>query len=212
MPDFSLELSHGRHTGTLIAGIDEVGRGPLAGPVVAAAVIWPDDANPACERLWQMIDDSKKLTATKRAALADVIREHAICGIGEANVTEIDNLNILQASWLAMQRAVDQLSVAPAFCLVDGNYIAKTFTLPARAIVKGDSLSLSIAAASIIAKVHRDNMMAELAETYPQFGWARNAGYGTAQHMAALVAHGPTPYHRMSFAPVRAAAERTKAA
>jgi ribonuclease HII len=185
----------------LVAGVDEAGRGPLAGSVVAAAVIL-DDLHPIAG-----LADSKKLTALKRAKLYDEIRAKALCvGVGEASVDEIDRLNILQATMLAMQRAVANLRLKPAMVLVDGNRIPKLDML-AEAIVQGDAKVQAISAASIIAKVTRDRQCEALHEAYPQYGFDGHKGYGTAVHMAALKAHGATPAHRKSFAPVRMAIE-----
>lgn len=181
----------------LTAGVDEAGRGPLAGCVVAAAVIL-DDANPI-----KGLTDSKKLTALKRDELYDEIRAKALCvGVGEASVDEIDSLNILQATMLAMQRAVANLRLKPSMVLVDGNRIPKLDIL-AEAIVQGDAKVKAISAASIIAKVTRDRQCQALHAAYPQYGFDSHKGYGTAVHMAALKAHGATPEHRKSFAPVR---------
>ena len=202
MPSFLHEDKMGRTKGVLIAGIDEVGRGPLAGPVIAAAVIWPCATDHTA--LWQRIDDSKKLTAAKREILSEEIKATALWAIGEASVAEIDAINILNATFLAMRRALAALSVQPTHALIDGNRVPRDFPVAATAIVKGDSHSLSIAAASIVAKVHRDRLMAELAHAHPHYGWERNAGYGTATHMAGLAAHGATPHHRASFAPIAA--------
>jgi ribonuclease HII len=183
----------------LIAGVDEAGRGPLAGCVVAAAVIL-DELNPI-----KGLADSKKLTALKRAKLYDEIRAKALCvGVGEASVDEIDRLNILQATMLAMQRAVANLRLKPSLVLVDGNRIPKLDML-AEAIVQGDAKVQAISAASIIAKVTRDRQCDTLHAAYPQYGFDGHKGYGTAVHMAALKAHGATPAHRKSFAPVREA-------
>ncbi len=196
MPDFLLELSRGLEP---IAGIDEAGRGPLAGPIVAAAVVL-DRA-----RLPRGIDDSKKLKPSVRERIAAELGGCAAIGLGQATVEEIDQLNILKATMLAMRRALDDLSLAlgrvPALALVDGNRLPE---LPCRAeaVVRGDGKSFSIAAASIVAKVARDRMMADLARDHPQYGWDRNAGYGTAEHLKALTLHGPTPHHRITFAPV----------
>ena len=177
----------------VICGVDEAGRGPLAGPVCAAAVILPEHLEiPG-------LTDSKKLTDKKRRELFPIIKEQAIAyGIGMASEKEIDEINILQATFLAMQRAIDQLGVKPDLALIDGNR-EKNFGLPVKTIVKGDSLSLNIAAASILAKVTRDDLMVELAETYPEYGFEIHKGYGTKAHYAALTTHGPTPIHRMSF-------------
>ncbi|MEQ8710664.1 MAG: ribonuclease HII [Rhodospirillales bacterium] len=197
MPDFTFE----RCAAHPVAGIDEAGRGPWAGPVVAAAVIL-GETDLAADML-ALLDDSKKLTAKRRDMLFDQITGTALVGVGMADVTEIDELNILNATYLAMQRATANLPVAPAFALVDGNRLPE-LPCPAQAIVKGDSKCFSIAAASVVAKVFRDRLMGELAETYPGYGWARNAGYGTAQHHAAIIKHGITPHHRRSFKPIAA--------
>jgi ribonuclease HII len=186
----------------LIAGVDEAGRGPLAGSVVAAAVIL-DDLHPI-----KGLADSKKLTARKREKLYDEIRAKALCvAVGQASVEEIDSTNILQATMLAMQRAVANLRLKPTLVLVDGNRIPKLDIL-AEAIVQGDSKVQAISAASIIAKVTRDRQCAELHARFPQYGFDAHKGYGTAQHLAALNAHGACAEHRRSYAPVREAMER----
>jgi len=195
MPDLSLE----RSLRGVVAGIDEVGRGPLAGPVIAAAVIIDAATLPA--RLAEELDDSKKLTARKREALATLVLESCVCGFGEASVDEIDRLNILKATFLAMQRAVEALGQPVEHALVDGNQVPP-LGCQVRCLVGGDGLSLSIAAASVIAKVRRDRLMADLASQFPGYGWESNAGYGTAQHLAALRTLGPPPHHRTSFAPI----------
>ena len=193
MPDFAHESLY--HPG-LVAGVDEAGRGPLAGPVVAAAVILRADDCP------QGLDDSKKLSATRRAALEVEIKDRALCwGLGVASVEEIDRLNILWATMLAMTRAVAALGRDCAHVLVDGNR-CPDWPHASSAIVGGDAKSLSIAAASILAKEARDRMMVEAAARHPHYGWASNKGYGSAQHLAALRTYGPTPLHRRSFAPV----------
>lgn len=177
----------------VICGVDEAGRGPLAGPVCAAAVILPEHLEiPG-------LTDSKKLTDKKRRELFPVIKEQAIAyGIGFATEQEIDEINILQATFLAMQRALDQLSVKPELALIDGNR-EKDFGVPVKTVVKGDSLSANIAAASVLAKVTRDDLMVELAEKYPQYGFEIHKGYGTKVHYAALTEHGPCLAHRKSF-------------
>ena len=181
----------------LVAGVDEAGRGPLAGPVVAAAVIL-DARNPIAG-----LADSKKLSAARREKLFDQICARALCcSIAQASVEEIDRLNILQATMLAMQRAVLGLRLKPAQVLVDGNRLPVLDVL-AEAIVKGDALVPCISAASILAKVHRDRGCAELHQQYPQYGFDAHKGYGTAQHLAALRTHGACPEHRRTFAPVR---------
>ncbi len=180
----------------LMAGVDEAGRGPLAGPVVAAAVIL-DEMNPI-----KGLADSKKLTALRREALYDEIRAKALCcSIALATAEEIDSLNILQATMLAMKRAVKGLRLKPHKVLVDGNRLP-TLVILAEAIVKGDALVPSISAASILAKVYRDRWCAEFHLEYPQYGFAGHKGYGTAEHLAALRLHGACPQHRRSFAPV----------
>ena len=180
----------------LVCGIDEAGRGPLAGPVVAAAVIL-DPARPI-----EGLNDSKKLSEKKRVALAAEIREKAVAWcVAEANIEEIDRLNILHATMLAMQRAVAGLAVSPTAALVDGNRCPR-LEMPVEAVVKGDGKIASIAAASILAKTVRDAGMLELHALYPQYGFDRHMGYPTAAHFAALQAHGASPVHRKSFGPV----------
>jgi ribonuclease HII len=192
MPDYSFE-SRFRAP---VCGVDEAGRGPLAGPVVAAAVIL--DA----ARIPQGLDDSKKLSAAAREAGFARIYEMALAiGVGEASVDEIDRLNIRGATHLAMARAVKALAVVPRFALVDGND-APALACPCETIIGGDGRSLSIAAASIVAKVTRDRLMERLHDDHPAYGWRRNKGYGTAEHLAALKAHGATAHHRKSFAPI----------
>lgn len=178
---------------SLICGVDEAGRGPLAGPVCAAAVILPPHADiPG-------LNDSKKLTDKKRRELFPLIMEKAVAyGIAFADHREIDEINILQATYLAMQRAIDALTVRPEYALIDGNR-AKDFGLPVQTVVHGDSLSASIAAASILAKVTRDDLMVQLAQKYPQYGFEIHKGYGTKAHYEALASHGPSAVHRMSF-------------
>ena len=179
-----------------IAGVDEVGRGPLAGPVTAAAVI----LNPA--NIPPGLADSKTLTAARREALCAAILASAQCCIAHASVEEIDQLNILRASHLAMERAVAGLAVDPDHILIDGNLIPANLKGRAQAIIKGDAKSLSIAAASIIAKVARDRIMVDLAQQYPGYGWETNAGYPTKLHQSALLNLGVTPAHRRSFKPI----------
>jgi ribonuclease HII len=197
MPDFSHEMSLHAQGCLPVAGIDEAGRGPLAGPVVAAAVILPVDF------VALGLDDSKKLSAARRDRWFEVLTTdpRIQLGIGSASVAEIDQLNILRATHLAMRRAVEALPIPPAHCLVDGLPV-QGLPVPHTALVKGDSLSLSISAASIVAKVTRDRIMAELHEKFPQFGFAKNQGYGTKAHLEALSTHGPCMHHRFSFAPV----------
>ena len=177
----------------VICGVDEAGRGPLTGPVCAAAVILPKGLE------LPGLTDSKKLTDKKRRELFPLIQEHAVAyGIGLATEQEIDEINILQATFLAMQRALNQLAVKPDLALIDGNR-EKNFGVPVKTVVKGDSLSANIAAASILAKVTRDNLLVEMAETYPQYGFEIHKGYGTKAHYAALREYGPCSIHRMTF-------------
>ncbi len=185
----------------LVAGVDEAGRGPLAGPVVAAAAVLPLDGLPPA--LAAEIRDSKQLAPARRRALYPAIRRHAAIGVGAASVAEIETVNILAATMRAMARAVAALPLRPSVALVDGN---RAPDLPCRVetLVGGDARSLSIAAASIVAKVTRDRIMARLAVRYPGFGWERNSGYGTAAHRSALRSLGITRHHRRTFAPVRA--------
>ena len=195
MPDFSLE----REAGGTVAGIDEVGRGPWAGPVVAAAVII--DRARISPELASAIDDSKKLSRARRTEIANALPEFTRIGIGAAATGEITARNILGATMLAMQRAAAALGAPLDSVLVDGNRLPN-LPCPARAVIRGDGISLSIAAASIIAKVTRDRIMQRLGVRYPGFGWERNAGYGTPEHRAGLERLGVTPHHRKSFAPI----------
>ena len=202
MPDFSFEKSLNKSD--LIVGLDEAGRGPWCGPVVAACVGWqnlqcPDD-------LAHQINDSKKLTAQKREQLYDkIIQITPIWGIGQASAKEIDEINILQASFLAMRRALDQViqkGFRPTVALIDGNRLPD-WEIEKHALIGGDGKSLSIAAASILAKVTRDRIMTKLAQKYPQYGWEKNAGYGTKAHQQGLAKYGITPEHRRSYAPIQ---------
>ncbi|MFU8776601.1 MAG: ribonuclease HII [Roseovarius sp.] len=195
-PDFTHERSALSEGYLRIAGVDEVGRGPLAGPVTAAAVILDPDHIP------EGLNDSKKLSATRRAALSEAIHAFAEVSVAHASVAEIDEINILRAAHLAMERAIAALNPAPDFVLIDGNLIPRGLTLPARAIVRGDAVSLSIAAASIVAKIRRDQIMWDLAQQFPGYGWERNAGYPSKSHKEALLNLGVTPHHRRSFRPV----------
>lgn len=195
--DFSREAALIAAGARTVAGVDEVGRGPLAGPVTAAAVVLDPENIP------EGLADSKTLGARRRQALADSIRIAARWAVAHASVNEIDALNILQASHLAMSRALVALTMPPDAALIDGNRLPADLPCPAQAVVKGDAFCLSIAAASILAKVARDAEMARLAALHPGYGWERNAGYPTAAHLDALRRLGVTPYHRRGFAPVR---------
>lgn len=210
MPDFSRErralsspadLFSPKNENALIAGIDEAGRGPWAGPVVAGAVVFPNLK--LSDELAKNLNDSKKLSSAKREALfKELYASDALIGVGAASVEEIDALNILKATFLAMRRAVEALPVCPSFALVDGNKIPP-LPCPAEAVVKGDALSLSIAAASIVAKVTRDRLMCELATEFPHYGWEQNAGYGTKTHQNGLKLYGICIHHRKSYAPIQ---------
>lgn len=208
MPDFKFEDK----LGSMVAGIDEAGRGPWAGPVVAGAVIFLDrDVNTA---LLEGLDDSKKLTAKKREYLYNLLFEEQkkgklAIGIGEASCREIDEMNILQATFLAMRRACDALGTNPKAALIDGNQKPKNFPCPVQTVIKGDALSFSISAASIVAKVYRDRLMADLALRYPYYAFEKNAGYGTAAHIAGLKEHGICPEHRCSYKPIQAILNKT---
>lgn len=202
MPDFSFE----DNCRGIVAGVDEAGRGPWAGPVVAGAVVIFD--RNLDQFLLEGLDDSKKLSAKKREALYEALlaaetKGQLKTGIGEASAEEIDRVNILQATFLAMRRAVEALGMTPDYALVDGNQTPKPFACAVQTVVKGDARSYSIAAASIMAKVHRDRLMARLAEEYPFYGFEKNAGYGTALHIAGLKEHGITPQHRKSYRPIQ---------
>ena len=202
MPDFCFEL--GLETTDLVVGLDEAGRGPWCGPVVAACVGWPHLQCPT--ELAHQINDSKKLSPQKREVLFDqIMTATPIWGIGQASAKEIDEMNILQASFLAMRRALDEVirkGFTPAVALIDGNRLPD-WQIQKYALIGGDGKSLSIAAASILAKVTRDRIMKELAKKYPYYGWEKNAGYGTKDHQAGLVQHGITPEHRHSYAPIK---------
>lgn len=189
----------------LTVGIDEAGRGPWAGPVVAGAVVFlKRDIHPD---LQSSLNDSKKLSAKKREYLYTLLTEEQskgslFCSVGLATAAEIDQFNILQATFLAMHRALDQLPCQPQMALIDGNRIPPSFPCPVQAIIKGDALSMSIAAASIMAKVYRDRLMVQLSEKYPYYGFEKNAGYGTKSHIEGLKKHGISPEHRKSFRPI----------
>lgn len=193
MPDYSIENQIRNQGYKNVCGVDEAGRGPLCGPVVAAACILPDGL------VIDGLNDSKKLTEKKREALFDIICDNAIAFcIAEATVEEIDEMNILEADLLAMRRAIDGLQIKADFALIDGN-ISRDFQIPAQAIVKGDSKCMSIAAASILAKVTRDRMCIDLDARYHEYGIAKHKGYGTKAHMEALRLYGPSPIHRKKF-------------
>lgn len=192
-PDFSEELRLIEHGARVVAGIDEVGRGPLAGPVTAAAVILDPDNIP------KGLNDSKVLPAEARERLCGELYATSEVSVAHASVEEIDTLNILRASHLAMCRALDGLRRTPCIALVDGNMIPEGLRCPGEALIKGDGRSLSVAAASIVAKVVRDRIMVDLAQQHPGYGWERNAGYPTKAHREALLSLGVTPYHRRSF-------------
>lgn len=203
MPDFSLENFH---EGFLF-GLDEVGRAPLAGPVVAACVHIPVDKRG--EKIWTRVDDSKKLSRKQREGLIEEIKAHSVWAVAEASAREIEEINIVQASFRAMERAFMSCEIDPRrgestlrVALVDG-HIAPRLPCRVQTVIRGDSLSISIAAASILAKVHRDGLMDDLARTHPHYGWNRNAGYPTKEHLSAINKHGLTDHHRRSFAPVR---------
>lgn len=202
MPDWKIENGHRG----LICGIDEAGRGPWAGPVVAgAAVFLTREVSP---ELLAQLNDSKKLTAKKREYLYELLRQeeqagHILCGIGEASAAEIDELNILQATFLAMRRAVEKLPQKPDIALIDGNRLPKDFPCANECFIGGDGRSYSIAAASILAKVYRDRLMSEMAKQYPHYGFEKNAGYGTKAHIEGLRQYGVTPQHRRSYRPIK---------
>ena len=195
-PDFNFEQAALTRGLARVAGVDEVGRGALSGPVVAAAVV-------LCpERVPVGLNDSKTLSQRQREALSERILAVAEVAIGQASVEEIDGLNILRASQLAMCRAIDRLAAPPDHVLIDGHLVPRQYARSAEAVVRGDARSLSIAAASIVAKVYRDRLMVDLAQQFPGYGWERNVGYPTAEHFAGLSSLGATPHHRRSFAPV----------
>jgi ribonuclease HII len=203
MPDFELE---DKYKG-IVAGVDEAGRGPWVGPVVAGCAVFLN--RNVDEKLLENLNDSKKLSKKKREMLYELLikeadKGHLKIGIGEASAKEIDDINILNASFLAMRRAIKATGIAPNMVLVDGNRLPKTPQYPARAVIKGDAKSYSISAASILAKVYRDRLMEKMAERYPHYGFEKNAGYGTKVHIEGLKKYGITPEHRRSYAPVKA--------
>lgn len=195
-PDFSFEQAAMTRGYTRIAGVDEVGRGPWAGPVTAAAVVLDPHNIP------EGLNDSKQLSAKRREALYDQLLDCAEVSIVDVSVEEIDQHNILRASHMAMVRALEGLTLPADYALIDGNALPRGIGLPASAVVKGDGRCLSIAAASIVAKVWRDRLMMTLAQQHPGYGWETNAGYGTPAHQLGLKSHGVTPHHRRSFAPI----------
>lgn len=194
MPDFEIEKEAIKNGFKLVCGVDEAGRGPLAGPVCAAAVILPLDAE------IEGLNDSKKLSEKKREALFDIIKEKAISySVAFASVEEIEEFNILEATYLAMNRAIDGLEIKPDFALIDGNRMPKGISVPAFTVIKGDALSCSIAAASILAKVTRDRLLLEYDKEYPEYNFKKHKGYGTKEHTEAIIKYGPSPIHRLSF-------------
>ena len=202
MPDFSIEDQFS----VPVCGVDEAGRGPWVGPVAAGAVMFIN--REVAPELLQNLNDSKKLSATKREKLYDLLRleeqkGNICCGIGLASAQEIDELNILQATFLAMSRAVAQLALKPQHALIDGNRLPKQFLCPTSCYISGDARSYSIAAASILAKVYRDNLLKAMALKYPHYGFEKNAGYGTKEHIAAIYKYGLTPEHRRSYKPIK---------
>ncbi|MBF0444605.1 MAG: ribonuclease HII [Magnetococcales bacterium] len=204
-PDLHLESALWADDYSMVCGVDEAGRGPLAGPVVAAAVVFPPHIDLKVAGL-DGLNDSKKLTSLKRKKLLPIIHDKAICvGVGIVSPRQIDKINIRMASLLAMVMAVDNLTNLPDYVLIDGRDIPDDLTIASRAIIGGDATSSTIAAASVVAKVNRDNIMAELATQFPGYGWERNQGYPTKEHREALLSLGATQYHRYSFAPVKLA-------
>lgn len=194
MPDLELEAKAKDCGYNFICGVDEAGRGPLAGPVCAAAVILPDDVE------LEGVNDSKKLSEKKREALFELIKEKALAySIAFASVEEIEKYNILEATYIAMNRAIDGLNIKADFALIDGNRVPKGISVPCETVVKGDSKSLSIAAASILAKVTRDRLLLQYHEEYPQYNFAKHKGYGTKEHIDAIREHGICEIHRPSF-------------
>lgn len=206
LPSLKPEAIYWQQGIKLIAGIDEAGLGALAGPVLAGAVIFSSSLSSSEERdgvRWGLIRDSKTLSAQQRERAATWIQENAVAwAVGEASVVEINTVNIRVASHLAMRRAVDKLGVQPELLLIDGHPASPHPKIPSANLIKGDRLSFSIAAASILAKVHRDNLMTQLHTTHPLYNFAGHKGYGSAQHLAALTTHGASPHHRIHYAPV----------
>ncbi len=194
MPDYTCEAAAKQKGYNIVCGVDEAGRGPLAGPVCAAAVILPEGLE------IEGVNDSKKLTEKKREALFDVIKEKALsyC-VAFGTLEEIEEFNILEATFIAMNRAIDGLEIKPDFALIDGNRAPKGIKVPCETVVKGDAKSMSIAAASILAKVTRDRLMEEYDKEYPQYNFSKHKGYGTKEHTSLIIEHGPSPIHRLSF-------------
>ena len=194
MPDFSIEQSAIRKGFKYICGVDEAGRGPLAGPVCAAAVILPLDTE------IDGLNDSKKLSEKRREALYDIIREKALAYcVAYGSLEEIEEFNILEATFLAMNRSIEGLDIKPDYALIDGNQVPKGITIPCETVVKGDAKSSSIAAASILAKVSRDRLLLEYDATYPEYNFKKHKGYGTKEHTELILKYGPSPIHRLSF-------------
>lgn len=194
MPDFSYELSAKNKGFTLVCGVDEAGRGPLAGPVCAAAVILPDNCD------IEGLNDSKKLTEKKRECIFPVIMEKAISySVAFASVEEIEKYNILEATYIAMNRAIEGLTLPADYAIIDGNRVPKGIKIPCETLVKGDSKSESVAAASVLAKVTRDRLMLKYDEEYPQYNFKKHKGYGTAEHIELIKKYGISPIHRPSF-------------
>lgn len=194
MPDYEFEKAAVNSGFSCICGVDEAGRGPLAGPVCAAAVILPEGA------VIEGLDDSKKLTEKKRKGLYDIIKETAVAySVAYGTLEEIETVNILEATYLAMNRAIEGLSVKPDFALIDGNRIPRGIKIPCETIVKGDSKSMSVAAASVLAKVTRDRLMLEYDKKYPEYNFKKHKGYGTKEHTELIKQYGPCEIHRLSF-------------
>lgn len=194
MPNYEYENAAAERGYRFVCGVDEAGRGPLAGPVCAAAVILPEGL------VIEGLDDSKKLTEKKREALYEIIKEKAVAyGVAYGTLCEIEELNILEATYLAMNRAVEVLSVKPDFALIDGNRVPRGLTIPCETVVKGDSKSMSVAAASVLAKVTRDRLMLEYDVKYPQYDFKKHKGYGTREHTELIKKYGPCEIHRLSF-------------
>lgn len=194
MPDYEFEKAAVNSGFSCICGVDEAGRGPLAGPVCAAAVILPEDA------VIEGLDDSKKLTEKKRERLYDIIRETAVAySVAYGTLEEIETVNILEATYLAMNRAIEGLNVKPDFALIDGNRVPRGIKIPCETIVKGDSKSMSVAAASVLAKVTRDRLMLEYDKKYPEYNFKKHKGYGTKEHTELIKQYGPCEIHRLSF-------------